>query len=59
LSCGFAFEKAVIRQGVLYDYAQRTIYGNYIGSQKDMADMIAFQQSIILKVLQMLCLFLK
>jgi D-arabinose 1-dehydrogenase-like Zn-dependent alcohol dehydrogenase len=35
-------KKLCISQGVLYDYAQRTIYGNYIGSRKDMADMIAF-----------------
>ena len=28
--------------GLLYDYAQRTIYGNYIGSRKDMVDMLAF-----------------
>jgi alcohol/geraniol dehydrogenase (NADP+) len=28
--------------GLLYDYAQRTIYGNYVGSRKDMMDMLAF-----------------
>jgi D-arabinose 1-dehydrogenase-like Zn-dependent alcohol dehydrogenase len=28
--------------GLLYDYAQRTMYGNYVGSRKDMRDMIAF-----------------
>jgi D-arabinose 1-dehydrogenase-like Zn-dependent alcohol dehydrogenase len=28
--------------GLLYDYAQRTIYGNYTGSRKDMRDMLAF-----------------
>ena len=28
--------------GLLYDYAQRTIYGSYIGSRKDMKDMLAF-----------------
>ena len=28
--------------GLLYDYAQRTIYGNYTGSRKDMVDMLAF-----------------
>jgi D-arabinose 1-dehydrogenase-like Zn-dependent alcohol dehydrogenase len=27
---------------LLYDYAQRTIYGNYTGSCKDMRDMLAF-----------------
>ena len=31
-----------ISAGILYDYAQRTIYGNYVGSRKDMIDMIAF-----------------
>ena len=31
-----------ISVGLLYDYAQRTIYGNYIGSRKDTMDMIAF-----------------
>lgn len=31
-----------ISQGILYDYAQRTIYGNYIGSRKDTVDMLAF-----------------
>jgi D-arabinose 1-dehydrogenase-like Zn-dependent alcohol dehydrogenase len=28
--------------GLLYDYAQRTIYGNYTGSRKDMMNMLAF-----------------
>ncbi|WP_119080900.1 NAD(P)-dependent alcohol dehydrogenase [Chitinophaga alhagiae] len=28
--------------GLLYDYAQRTIYGNYVGSRKNMKDMLAF-----------------
>lgn len=28
--------------GLLYDYAQRTIYGNYVGSRIDMMDMLAF-----------------
>jgi D-arabinose 1-dehydrogenase-like Zn-dependent alcohol dehydrogenase len=35
-------EKTSISIGLLYDYAQRTIYGNYIGSRKDMVDLIAF-----------------
>lgn len=30
--------------GLLYDYAQRTIYGNYVGSRKDMTDMLAFSE---------------
>ena len=34
--------KLPISLGLLYDYAQRTIYGNYVGSRKDMMDMIAF-----------------
>ena len=28
--------------GLLYDYAQRTIYGNYTGSRQDMVDMLDF-----------------
>ncbi|KAA2239371.1 alcohol dehydrogenase catalytic domain-containing protein [Chitinophaga agrisoli] len=28
--------------GLLYDYAQRTIYGNYVGSRKDMVDTLDF-----------------
>ncbi len=28
--------------GLLYDYAQRTIYGNYVGSRMNMMDMLAF-----------------
>jgi D-arabinose 1-dehydrogenase-like Zn-dependent alcohol dehydrogenase len=35
-------EKLSISVGLLYDYARRTIYGNYVGSRKDMMDMIAF-----------------
>ena len=35
-------EKLPISMGLLYDYAQRTIYGNYTGSRKDMSDMLAF-----------------
>jgi D-arabinose 1-dehydrogenase-like Zn-dependent alcohol dehydrogenase len=35
-------KKMSISVGLLYDYAQRTIYGNYVGSRKDMMDMIAF-----------------
>jgi len=34
--------KLPISLGLLYDYAQRTIYGNYVGSRQDMMDMIAF-----------------
>ena len=34
--------KLPISLGLLYDYAQRTIYGNYVGSRKNMVDMIAF-----------------
>jgi D-arabinose 1-dehydrogenase-like Zn-dependent alcohol dehydrogenase len=37
-------EKLSISVGLLYDYAQRTIYGNYVGSRKDMIDMIAFSE---------------
>jgi D-arabinose 1-dehydrogenase-like Zn-dependent alcohol dehydrogenase len=35
-------EKLPISMGLLYDYAQRAIYGNYTGSRKDMRDMLAF-----------------
>lgn len=28
--------------GLLYDYAQRTIYGNYTGSQRNMIDILSF-----------------
>jgi D-arabinose 1-dehydrogenase-like Zn-dependent alcohol dehydrogenase len=34
--------KLTLRVGLLYDYAQRTIFGNYTGSRKDMADMLDF-----------------
>ncbi|MGK9477996.1 NAD(P)-dependent alcohol dehydrogenase [Melioribacter sp. OK-6-Me] len=34
--------KASLSIGLLYDYAQRTIYGNYVGSRKNMIDMLAF-----------------
>ena len=34
--------KLSINFGLLYDYAQRTIYGNYTGSRKNMTDMLAF-----------------
>jgi D-arabinose 1-dehydrogenase-like Zn-dependent alcohol dehydrogenase len=35
-------EKQSITLGVLYDYVQRTIYGNYVGSRKNMMDMLDF-----------------
>lgn len=35
-------KKLSISVGLLYDYAQRTIYGNYVGSRQDMIDMLAF-----------------
>lgn len=35
-------KKQSISIGLLYDYAQRTIYGNYVGSRKDMVDMLDF-----------------
>ena len=34
--------KLVLSAGLLYDYAQRTIYGNYTGSRKDMSEMLDF-----------------
>lgn len=34
--------KLPLSAGLLYDYAQRTIYGNYTGSRKDMAEMLDF-----------------
>jgi D-arabinose 1-dehydrogenase-like Zn-dependent alcohol dehydrogenase len=35
-------EQLSISVGVLYDSAQRTIYGNYVGSRSDMNAMLAF-----------------
>ena len=35
-------EKLSISVGLLYDSAQRTIYGNYVGSRSDMTAMLAF-----------------
>jgi len=34
--------KLEMTAGLLYDYAQRTIYGNYTGSRKDMEEMLTF-----------------
>jgi D-arabinose 1-dehydrogenase-like Zn-dependent alcohol dehydrogenase len=34
--------KMSLNIGLLYDYAQRTIYGNYTGSRRDMMNMLAF-----------------
>ena len=34
--------KISLNAGLLYDYAQRSIYGNYTGSREDMKDMLAF-----------------
>ncbi|MEJ1240526.1 NAD(P)-dependent alcohol dehydrogenase [Chryseolinea sp. T2] len=31
-----------LNAGLLYDYAQRTVYGNYTGSRKDMVSMLSF-----------------
>jgi D-arabinose 1-dehydrogenase-like Zn-dependent alcohol dehydrogenase len=31
-----------LKVGLLYDYAQRSIYGNYTGSRKDMRNMLLF-----------------
>jgi D-arabinose 1-dehydrogenase-like Zn-dependent alcohol dehydrogenase len=36
--------KLAMSAGLLYDYAQRTICGNYVGSRKDMTDMLAFSE---------------
>jgi D-arabinose 1-dehydrogenase-like Zn-dependent alcohol dehydrogenase len=35
-------EKLLISVGLLYDYAQRSIFGNYIGSRSDTIAMLAF-----------------
>lgn len=35
-------ERQPVTLGLLYDYAQRTIYGNYVGSCKNMIDMLDF-----------------
>lgn len=34
--------KIQVNVGLLYDYAQRSIYGNYTGSRKDMVKMLTF-----------------
>jgi D-arabinose 1-dehydrogenase-like Zn-dependent alcohol dehydrogenase len=34
--------KLSMSPGLLYDYAQRTIFGNYTGSRKDMMNMLTF-----------------
>lgn len=34
--------KQLISLGLLYDYAQRTVYGNYVGSRQNMIDMLDF-----------------
>jgi len=34
--------RLALNAGLLYDYAQRTIYGNYTGSRRDMVDMLNF-----------------
>ncbi len=35
----------LLNAGLLYDYAQRTVYGNYTGSRKDMIKMLSFSAS--------------
>ena len=35
-------KKQPIALGLLYDYARRTIYGNYVGSRRNMIDMLDF-----------------
>jgi D-arabinose 1-dehydrogenase-like Zn-dependent alcohol dehydrogenase len=35
-------DKIPLNIGLLYDYAQRTIYGNYTGSRNDMVKMLTF-----------------
>ncbi len=35
-------KKQTVTLGLLYDYAQRSIYGNYVGSRKNMTDMLDF-----------------
>jgi D-arabinose 1-dehydrogenase-like Zn-dependent alcohol dehydrogenase len=35
----------LLNAGLLYDYAQRTVYGNYTGSRKDMIRMLSFSAS--------------
>jgi len=43
--------KLSFNAGSLYDYAQRTIFGNYTGSRKNMADMLDFSAKHNLEVL--------
>ncbi|HYF66640.1 MAG TPA: NAD(P)-dependent alcohol dehydrogenase [Ohtaekwangia sp.] len=42
-------ENLSINTGLLYEYAQRTIYGNYTGSRKDMREMLAFAEKFGIK----------
>lgn len=39
----------LLNAGLLYDYAQRTIYENYTGSRKNMKDMLAFSAKHTIK----------
>src|SRR5688572_18932843 len=43
--------KLQLNAGLLYDYAQRTIYGNYTGSRKEMAEMLGFSVKHNIEVL--------
>jgi len=43
--------KLSLSAGLLYDYAQRTIYGNYTGSRKEMAEMLDFSAKHNIEVL--------
>ena len=43
--------KLPLSVGLLYDYAQRTIYGNYTGSRKEMAEMLDFSAKHNIEVL--------
>lgn len=43
--------KLSLSAGLLYDYAQRTIYGNYTGSRKDTAEMLDFSVKHNIEVL--------
>ena len=43
--------KLPLSAGLLYDYAQRTIYGNYTGSRKDTVEMLDFSVKHNIEVL--------
>jgi D-arabinose 1-dehydrogenase-like Zn-dependent alcohol dehydrogenase len=50
-----SLNKLTLNAGLLYDYAGRTIFGNYTGSRKDMKNMLAFSANIMSIVMWKSC----